>query len=444
MILIIDDEPYIRSSLSGLLADEGYAAVTAASAEQGEEYLAGNSVDLILLDIQMPGKGGLTFLEANGERLRGIPVIIISGRSDIPTAVSAIKLGAYDYIEKPLVPARVLLSVKQALRQAQTAEREQKLTRQILDQYRIVGSSPVVSNMQRLIDKAAQADAPVLITGENGVGKELVARQIHYLSHRKAEPLVIVNCPAIPEPLFEAELFGHRRGAFTGATAERAGRFEAAGSGTLFLDEIGDLPPALQGKLLRVLENGQYEKIGSDETITAQCRLIAATNRDLKDMIRQSKFREDLFYRLNVIAIQVPPLRERAEDIPPLTEFFLAESQADTQYRFSPDAIGRLTSYDWPGNIRQLKNIIQQIVFACDAGEISGAEVDRVLHVMIQEAETPSLDAENRFAAAVRNFEYGFLTQIYHKHQGNIAAAARELGMDRGNLSKKLKQLGIV
>jgi len=444
MILIIDDEPYIRSSLSGLLTDEGYQTTTAASAELGEAWLEKNVPDLILLDIQMPGKGGLTFLDDNRRRLEGIPVIIISGRNDIPTAVSALKLGAIDYIEKPLSPERVLLSVKLALRQAQAVMQEQKLTRRILDQYQIIGQSVAVNDMRRLIAKAAQSDATVLITGENGVGKELVARQIHFQSTRKTEPLVIVNCPAIPETLFEAELFGHLRGAFTGATAARAGRFEAAGSGTLFLDEIGDLPLPMQGKLLRVLESGQFEKVGADKTETAQCRLVAATNRDLKALIADGKFREDLYYRLNVVGITVPPLRERPEDIPLLTQFFLAESQSGSQYYFSPEAVGRLTACDWPGNIRQLKNIVHQIMFACEPGEISAGDVDSALHEAASPDETASSESENRLAAAVHNFEYGFLVRIYQKHQGNIASAARELGMDRGNLSKKLRQLGIV
>jgi transcriptional regulator with PAS, ATPase and Fis domain len=256
--------------------------------------------------------------------------------------------------------------------------------------------------------------------------------------------LVTVNCPAIPETLFEAELFGHVRGAFTGAMRDRAGRFEKASGGTLFLDEIGDLPPATQGKLLRVLETGQFEKIGSDTTQQSDFRLLAATNRNLKEMVAQGTFREDLYYRLNVLPIEVPPLRKRAEDIPPLLDFFWEELAAADRYTLSAAAAGLLASYDWPGNIRQLKNLAARIVFECPPGEIGAADIERVYHQREPETAASPVPDETGLAAAVRQFETGFLTRLYHQHDGNIAAMARELSMDRGNLSRKLKQLGIV
>ena len=444
MILIVDDEKYIRASLSGLLSDEGYVTLAVESAEEAEEVLQNQPVEAILLDIQMSGKDGLTFLDDNRANLGGLPVIVISGRGDIPTAVAAIKLGAYDYIEKPLAPERVLLTVKQALRLSRSLAAEKKLVDHILQRHEIVGRSKAVDHLRRLIEKAAAADSTILITGENGSGKELVANHIHYLSERKGEPLVTVNCPAVPEHLFESELFGHVKGAFTGADKERAGRFETAGRGSVFLDEIGDLPLPLQGKLLRVLESGQFEKVGSDTTVSANCRVLAATNRDLGQMIGEGRFRQDLFYRLNVIAIQVPSLRDRVDDVPLLVRHFLEQLNAGNDYAYTPEAMGSLASHDWPGNIRQLKNVVQQIAFECEPGEITAGDDERIL--TRRESDEPAFDAkgENRLSAAVKNFESGFLSHLYQRHQGNIAAMARELKMDRGNLSRKLRQLGIV
>ncbi|MCP4570058.1 MAG: sigma-54-dependent Fis family transcriptional regulator [FCB group bacterium] len=444
MILVIDDEKYIRSSLVGLLGDEGYRAEAVETAEAGEKMLDKEDIELILLDIQMPGKDGISFLADNHDRLAGLPVIVISGRGDIPTAVSAIKLGAFDYIEKPLLPQRVLLTVKQALRFSNTVKREGKLVGHILDKYRIIGRSQAVVRLQEMISKAAASDSTVLITGETGTGKELVARHLHYLSLRKAEPLVVVNCPAIPETLFESELFGHVQGAFTGAHKDRNGRFEQAGSGTLFLDEIGEIPITLQGKLLRVLEYGQFEKLGAEQTLTAACRLVVATNRDLLGMAGEGEFREDLLYRLNVIAINVPPLRDRLEDIPLLIACFMSMREAGELYELSSEAMGMAASFEWPGNIRQLKNFVDQLLFECDPGVIGPDDIRRVYRSRQNYSPAANSSGENRLNAAVRQFETGYLSQLFLKHKGNIAAMSRELGMDRGNLSKKLKLFGIV
>jgi two-component system nitrogen regulation response regulator NtrX len=443
MILIIDDETYIRKSLIGLLTDEGYRATAVESAEKAEEFLRTDGVELILLDIQMPGKDGITFLEDNKDRLENVPVIIISGRGDIPTAISAIRSGAHDFIEKPLNPERILLTVRQALKLFHSVRAEKELTGRILDRYRIIGQSQATEKLRSMIDKAAWSDASVLINGENGTGKELVAHQIHYRSRRKIEALVTVNLPAVPETLFESELFGHTMGAFTGAVKDRQGRFEQADSGTIFLDEIGELPMAVQPKLLRVLEGGQFQRLGSTETITVDCRTLAATNRDLEKMMLEGTFREDLFYRLNVINIPVPPLRERPEDIPILLEHFLEQLEAPDSYIFSSEAVGMMASFPWPGNVRQLKNFVHQVVFDRDPGEIGGRDVERIYH-QDELSSAPAPKNENRLAAAVRQFEIGLLSRLYQKHGGNISAMARELNIDRGNLSKKLKQLEIV
>ncbi|MCK5127494.1 MAG: sigma-54-dependent Fis family transcriptional regulator, partial [candidate division Zixibacteria bacterium] len=434
----------IRSSLSGLLKDEGYKTETAESAEKAESLIKKNRYDLILLDIQMAGKDGITFLEDNKEALTNSTVIIISGKADISTAVMAIKLGSYDFIEKPLSPERVLITVRQALRLSQSLKTEQKLTSRILDSYRIVGDSLAIKNLVGLIEKSSLSDATILITGDNGTGKELVAHQIHYLSARKTESFVTVNCPAIPENLFESELFGHVKGAFTGALKDRVGRFQTASGGTLFLDEIGDIPPAMQAKLLRVLESGQFEKVGSDDTLTSDCRLIAATNRDLEKLIETSAFRQDLYYRLNVLNIRVPSLAERTEDIPQLVSYFLKSSDSGNEFEFSSDAIGVLATYSWPGNIRQLKNFIQQILVTCEPGEITVDDIERIRSSKTTDWANSILPDENRLSAAVRNFERGFLSDSYSRFEGNIAAMARHLNMDRGNLSKKLKALKIV
>jgi len=444
MILIVDDEKYIRSSLSGLLTDEGYGVRAVESAEAAERVIKDTAVDLILLDIQMPGKDGLSFLEDNRDRLASVPVIIISGRGDIPTAIAALKLGAYDYIEKPLAPERVLLTIKQALHLSKTVASEKKLTNRLLDRYQIVGSSQPVRQLRSLIEKAARVDSAVLINGENGTGKELVAHNIHTLSDRKTESFVVVNCPAIPEQLFESELFGHVKGAFTGAASNRDGRCMKADNGTLFLDEIGDLPPGVQAKLLRFLETREFEKVGSNTTLTVDCRLISATNRNLQEMIKDKSFREDLYYRFNIISIVVPPLRERSEDIPELFNHFMIGMEKEDQYNLSSEAAGLLASFDWPGNIRQLKNMAQQIAFNLDPGEIKAGDIDRLWAGDTDDGEVRIADQENRLTATVRQFETGFLTQLHRKHQGNIAAMARELNMDRGNLSKKLRQLNIV
>ncbi len=444
MILVVDDEPHIRTSLCGMLEDEGYETLAADSAEAAERLLISQAVELVLIDLQMPGKGGLAFLDDNRLRLKEIPAVVISGQGDIPTAVAAIKSGAYDFIEKPLNPERVLVTVAQALRLSRSLRSEHKLVGRILDRYRMVGASPAMERLRQMIAKAAAVDATILITGENGVGKELVANHIHYLSARRAEPLVAVNCPAIPESLFESELFGHVRGAFTGALKDRAGRLEKARGGTLLLDEIGDIPAALQGKLLRVLETGTFEKVGSDTTISSDCRLLAATNRDLPRMVAEGRFRQDLYYRLHVLAIDVPPLRQRIEDIQPLLEFFWEEMGVAERYTMTADTIGALASYDWPGNIRQLRNISARIVFECPPGEITPATLDGIYYQREPTESVPPAAGETGLTAAVRQFETGFLTHLYQKHGGNIAAMARELAMDRGNLSRKLKQLGIV
>ena len=443
MILIVDDEKYICSSLTGLLRDENYQAEAVSSAIEAEKYLRDHDVELILLDIQMPEKDGLTFFEENRDKIGSVPVIIISGRGDIKTAVTAIKMGCYDYIEKPLTPERVLVTVKQALRLARSVRGEKKLTDQLLDRYRLIGRSPDMEKLREQIEKAAQSDVPILIQGPSGSGKELVAHQIHFRSPRRTEAIVAVNCPAVPESLFETELFGHIKGAYTGAVTDRTGRVEKANGGTLFLDEIGELPSAVQAKLLRVLESGTFEKIGSDKTITSNFRLLSATNKNLERMVEEEQFRQDLFYRMNVLTIDVPGLEERVGDISLLADYFLDQTGSDRGYRFSTDAGGALAALSWPGNVRQLKNFVQQLIFAVEPGEITAVHINAVAQQNTADImELP--EGSNQLNAIVRNFEKGFLMRLHEKHGGNIAAMARELNIDRGNLSRKLKSYKIM
>ena len=367
-ILIVDDEKSIRESLTGILKDEGFSPTSVDNGETALEKLSEEKPDLVLLDIWMPGMDGLETLTKIREIYPEQLVVMMSGHGTIETAVRATKLGAYDFIEKPLSLEKVLLCIQNAVKVSQLVEENRELKAQIGKEHEMIGDSKPIKSLIQQIDIAAPTSGWILITGENGTGKELVARSIHYHSQRKTKPFVEVNCAAIPEELIESELFGHEKGSFTGATKQRRGKFDQAHQGTLFLDEIGDMSLKTQAKVLRILQEHKFERVGGNKTIEVDVRMIAATNKDLEQQISSGKFREDLYYRLNVIPFHVPPLRERKTDIPLLAnhflEYFCGKESRDIKI-LDQAALESLQAYSWPGNIRELKNLIERLVIMC-------------------------------------------------------------------------------
>ena len=379
-LLIVDDEDGIRISLRGILEDEGYKVFDSPSAEQGLAFLEKESVDLIFLDIWLPGMDGLTMLEKAHALYPTLPVIMISGHGTIETAVSAIKKGAHDFIEKPLSLEKVILAVERAL-EFQALKRENSELREQLDVRNSsgpMGTSPVMVELREQISRVAPLDTWVLITGENGTGKELVARAVHNASRRSDKPMVAVNCAAIPEELIESELFGHEKGAFTGADSSKIGKFEMADQGTLFLDEIGDMSLSAQSKVLRALQENKITRVGGEKEIPVDVRVIAATNKDLREEIEQKRFREDLYHRLGVIVVKVPSLNERREDIPLLVKHFIAEiceSNGKVPRKITDKALAVLQEYTWSGNIRELRNVVERLLIFSDS-EICEKDVE--------------------------------------------------------------------
>ncbi|MFH2054338.1 MAG: sigma-54 dependent transcriptional regulator [bacterium] len=445
-IYIVDDDAAIRRSLVELLTGEGYSASAFAAVGDFTEEIAADSKAILLLDIAIPGEDGLTFLERCRRDFPQLGVIMITGEATIERAVAATKLGAHDFLEKPLDPARLLLSVKN-LSERLALSQQVSLTRQNdSSRYRLIGESAAMQNLREMLTRIAPTTSTVLITGENGVGKELVAYQLYSQSQRVDLPYVKVNCAALPSELAEAELFGYRKGAFTGAARHRDGKFKSADGGTIFLDEIGDLSPAIQAKLLRILETGENEPLGSDLVEKVDVRLLAATNRNLMQQIATGNFREDLFYRLNVVPVVVPPLRERRADIPLLIEHFSARYAAETglgSKSFSAEALGLLAGREYRGNVRELRNMVERCYIMARGETISAAEVAGLLG----ESETETAaegQSKNLLTQALRNFERSFLEGELRRHEGNVAELARSLGLDRGNLSRKLKSHGLV
>ena len=360
-IMVVDDGIDIREALGGVFMDEGYDVTSAGTAEEALKKLESRVPEIVLLDIWLPGMDGIDALKEIKKRHPELPVIMISGHASIETAVKATKLGAYDFIEKPLSLDKVILTVEHALEQRRLVEENNELRVKALARYEIIGNSKAIEELQTAIRRAAPSNSTALITGENGTGKELVARNLHLLSLRSGKPFVEVNCAAIPEELIESELFGHEKGAFTSAVAQKKGKFDLADKGTIFLDEIGDMSLKTQAKVLRILQEQTFERVGGTGRISVDVRVIAATNKNLKEEIIKGAFREDLYYRLNVIPFLVPPLRERAGDIPLFIGHFLREFSRETSREaltVSPEAVGILMKYDWPGNVRELKNVI--------------------------------------------------------------------------------------
>jgi len=363
-ILIVDDEPTIVQSLSGLLTDEGFEVITANNGYEALKAIDAEAPDLVILDIWMPGIDGIETLKEIKKSSAGLPVIIITGHGNVETAVKATKLGAFDLIEKPLNFDKVVVAINNALNFRRLEEENRYLRKKTIEKHSISGSSPPVQALKMQIATVAPTESWVLIKGENGTGKELVARTIHQLSPRAESPMIDVHCAAIPETLIESELFGQEKGAISGSSTKKRGKFELANTGTIFLDEIGDMSLATQAKLLRLLDEKKFQRVGRGRTLTTDVRVIAASNKDLEAEIENGGFREDLYYRLNVVPIKVPPLRDRAEDIPALAEIFLAGAAASNREKrktINPDAMEILTRYTWPGNVRELKNLIERL-----------------------------------------------------------------------------------
>ncbi len=446
-LLVVDDEAGVRSSLSGILRDEGYRVDAAASGEEGLEKVRATLYDLILLDVWLPGMDGLEVLERLGQTPFAGVVVIISGHGTIEMAVRAVKLGAFDFIEKPLTLEKTLVVVKNALRRKELEDENQQLRERFIRKYEMVGKSIPILALRKQIDIIAPTNGRVLIYGENGTGKELAARLIHEKSLRRNKKFVEINCAAIPDDLIESELFGYRKGAFTGAAEDKKGKFEAAHEGTLFLDEVGDMSLKVQAKLLRVLEEEKIEPLGGNTPLALDVRVIAATNHDLPALIEAGRFREDLFYRLNVIPIQIVPLRERPEDIPALAEYFLQEfarMYGRKAKRIHPEAMEVLARYGWPGNVRELKNVVERQVILQGGQEVTVYDLPSAIYAQVlEQKEAAAGTGEGTLHAAREAFERRFIQEALHRHRGNMAAAARELQLDRSGLYKKCRQLGI-
>ena len=449
-ILVVDDEKNIRSALEGILKDEGYRVRAAPTGEELLKQVGQTVPDLVILDVWLPGMDGLQALTELKRLHPELPVIMISGHSTVETAVKATKLGAYDFIEKPLSLEKTILAVRNAL-DRQRLELENRALRQTLQQrYEIVGESSVIQALRAQIQSAAPSHGRVLIRGESGTGKELIARAIHRQSLRADKPFVEVNCAAIPDELIESELFGHEKGAFTGATTKRRGKFEVADEGTIFLDEVGDMSLKTQAKVLRVLQEQTFERVGGIETLTADVRVIAASNKDLEEEIRKGSFREDLFYRLNVIPFEVPPLRERKEDIPLLAAHFLrlfSEEYGKREKGLSGEAMDLLLQHPWPGNVRELRNVIERMVIMVPQESIGAFDVAPSLRARpgaTPEAPTePAVEWDGTLREARERFEREYIFRRLAEGHWNITRTAERLGIERSNLHRKMKAYGI-
>jgi two-component system nitrogen regulation response regulator NtrX len=447
-ILVIDDEAAIRDSMRMILEYEGYDFVGAATGEEGITLVDRESVDLVFLDIKMPGMDGLEVLGRLKSASEQLPVVMISGHGTVATAVEATKLGAFDFIEKPLATERILLAIRNALRLSRLSDENQKLVRTIELRHDMVGSSPELRGVVDAVKRAAPTNATVLIRGESGVGKELVARMIHKNSLRARERFVQVNCAAIPDELIESELFGHEKGSFTGATDKQVGKFELADRGTIFLDEVGDMSMRTQAKVLRVLQEGEVERLGSSRTLKVDVRVIAATNKDLEQEIDKGQFREDLFFRLSVIPIFVPPLRERADDIPALVRHFAEQFTRENNFRpkrFAPEALAALQRGRWKGNVRELRNTIERVIIMTPGDVVDAADLPAALRADAPPAAAAEerVDRPNTLREFKESAERAFLIQKLREHDWNISKTAETIGTPRSNLYKKLEQYNI-
>jgi two-component system nitrogen regulation response regulator NtrX len=447
-ILVVDDEESIRKVLRQVLEYEGHEIRVASGGGEAITAYEESRPDLVFLDVKMARMDGLEVLD----RLRSLDpdavVVMISGHGTIETAVEATRRGAYDFLEKPLDTDRLLVTIRNAVQQRGLAEENARLRGEVETRHEIVGSSYAIRALLERIEKVAPTDARVLISGENGTGKELVARAIHHLSQREGGAFVEVNCAAIPSELIESELFGHMRGSFTGAHADRAGKFEQADGGTLFLDEIGDMSLAAQAKVLRALQDGYITRVGGERPIRVDVRAIAATNKNLEKEIEAGRFREDIFFRLNVVPIQVPPLRERREDIPMLARHFAETATVEQRLparKLSPAAVDRLTRMEWPGNVRELRNTVERLLILARGPEIGEADVERLVGGAQAITSLPSdLLAADTFAAFKERAERAYILAKLRENEWNVSETARTIDMPRSNLYKKIEKFNLV
>lgn len=446
-ILIVDDEPSILQSLSGLLTDEGFEISTALNGYEALKVIAAESPDLVLLDIWMPGLDGIETLKEIKKENPFIQVIIITGHGTIETAIKATKLGAFDLIEKPLSIDKIIVAINNALNFRRLEEENKYLRKKMIEKNSISGNSLKIQELKKDIARAAPTDSWILITGENGTGKELVARTIHQLSDRADQTLITVNCAVIPDEMIESELFGHEKGAFQGATAKKRGKFELANNGTIFLDEIGDMSLKTQSKILRVLQEQNFHRVGGSRTLSADVRVITASNKGLEKEIEKGNFREDLYYRLNVIPIEVPPLRERMEDIPLLVEIFLDDysKQNRTKRKTMNDStVELLCNYSWPGNVRELKNLIERLTIMVENEVITEGDIPEPYNPRIESCkntdEIKYLNI-NDFREAKKIFEQEYIMKKLALNENNITKTAKSIGVTRSYLHKKLKDM---
>jgi two-component system nitrogen regulation response regulator NtrX len=445
-VLIVDDEAGVRSALGGVLRDEGYTVDAVDSGEACLDRATRAPFDVIILDIWLPGMDGLATLSRLRERRVDAPVVMISGHGNIESAVRAIKMGAFDFVEKPLSLDKTVLVVGNAVRQRRLEAENRALRATVDRRLTMVGESYVMAQLREQVAMAAPTNGRVLIFGENGTGKELVARSIHHLSRRRSGPFVEVNCAAIPEELIESELFGHVKGAFTGAVADRRGKFETSDGGTLFLDEIGDMSLKTQAKVLRALQEQVVEPVGGTGTVKVDVRILAATNKDLPGEIRSGQFREDLYFRLNVIPIFVPPLRDREADIPLLAAHFMAELAREygrRPKRLDPGAAAGLRSYRWPGNVRELRNVVERLMIMVPGETITMADLVFLDPSTVSVVDPPGASLLPLHAARDR-FERDYILRTLAAQQGNMSRTAEVLGVERSNLYRKMRAFGIV
>jgi DNA-binding NtrC family response regulator len=444
-LLVIDDEPNILTTVRRALEIEGYQVEVAGSGALGLAKLDEHAIDLVLLDVMMPGESGLEVLPRIRAGHPDVSVVMMSGNATIETAVNATKLGAHDFVEKPLSSDKLLLTVQNALSFARLSRENQRLREKARAEFAMIGKSPAMKAIFDKIAKTAPTQGRVLITGENGTGKELVARAIHDHSRRVEGPFIKLNCAAIPAELIESELFGHEKGAFTGAMAQRRGKFELADGGTLFLDEVGDMNPSAQAKVLRVLQEGELERVGGHETLKVDVRVIAATNKDLSAEIAAARFREDLYYRLAVVPIELPPLRARRDDVPALVEFFrdsVCAANDRRQKKIVPAAMTLLMQHDWPGNVRELKNVVERIVILTgDAEVVTEADVQDALPLV--KKVRGGFARGTPFKDLVAGAERDIILAALDANEHHVSNTARELQLERSHLYKKMRALGI-